>query len=70
MIRLSLVQEQNSNLLNQFHCNFGHFSGRGYYSESTNGYELRAKGLFKLCALWAKDPITDFLRDHIDISLL
>ena len=46
---------------------FGHFSGRGYYSESTNGYELRAKGLFKLCALWAKDPITDFLRDHIDI---
>lgn len=46
---------------------FGHFSGRGYYSESTNGYELRAKGLFKLCALWAKDPITNFLRDHIDI---
>jgi hypothetical protein len=46
---------------------FGHFSGRGYYSESTNGYELRAKGLFKLCALWAKEPITDFLRDHIDI---
>ncbi len=46
---------------------FGHFSGRGYYSEKTNGYELRAKGLLKLCALWAKDPITDFLRDHIDI---
>jgi len=46
---------------------FGHFSGRSYYSESTNGYELRAKGLFKLCALWAKDPITNFLRDHIDI---
>jgi hypothetical protein len=46
---------------------FGHFSGRGFYSESANGYELRAKGLFKLCALWAKDPITDFLRDHIDI---
>ena len=46
---------------------FGHFSGRGYYSETTNGYELRAKGFFKLCALWAKDPITDFLRDHIDI---
>ena len=46
---------------------FGHFSGRGFYSESTNGYELRAKGLFKLSALWGKDPITDFLRDHIDI---
>ena len=46
---------------------FGHFSGRGYYSEITNGYELRAKGLFKLSALWVKDPITDFLRDHIDI---
>jgi hypothetical protein len=46
---------------------FGHFSGRGYYSEKTNGYELRARGLIKLCALWAKDPVTDFLRDHIDI---
>jgi hypothetical protein len=46
---------------------FGHFSGHEYYSESTNGYELRAKGLFKLSALWAKDSITDFLRDHIDI---
>ena len=46
---------------------FGHFSGRGFYSESANGYELRAKGLFKLSALWAKNPITDFLRDHIDI---
>lgn len=46
---------------------FGHFSGRGFYSEITNGYELRAKGLFKLSALWAKNSITDFLRDHIDI---
>jgi hypothetical protein len=46
---------------------FGHFSGRGYDSEKTNGYELRAKGLFKLSALWAKDSFTDFLRDHIDI---
>ena len=46
----------------------GHFSGRGYqYIPKTNGYELRAKGLFRLYALWAKDPITDFLRDHIDI---
>ena len=48
--------------------NFGHFSGRGYPDpRETNGYEIRAKGLLKLCALWAKDPITDFLRDHIDI---
>jgi hypothetical protein len=46
---------------------FGHFYGRGYDMRETNGYELRAKGLFKLCALWAKDPITNFLRDHIDI---
>lgn len=46
---------------------FGHFSGRGFDMRETNGYEIRAKGLFKLCALWAKDPITDFLRDHIDI---
>ena len=46
---------------------FGHFSGRGFDQRKTNGYELRAKGLLKLCALWAKDPITDFLRDHIDI---
>jgi hypothetical protein len=46
----------------------GHFSGRGFMDvRETNGYELRAKGLFKLWALWAKDPFTDFLRDHIDI---
>jgi len=46
---------------------FGHFSGRGFDERTTTGYELRAKGLLKLCALWAKDPITYFLRDHIDI---
>lgn len=46
---------------------FGHFSGRGYYVRETNGYEIRAKGIFKLWALWAKDPITDFFRDHFDI---
>jgi hypothetical protein len=47
---------------------FGHFSGRGYLDpKETNGYEFRAKGLLKLYALWAKHPITDFLRDHLDI---
>lgn len=47
---------------------FGHFSGRGYPDpRKTNGYELRAKGLLKLSALWAKHPVTDFLRDHVDI---
>jgi hypothetical protein len=47
---------------------FGHFSGRGYPDpRETNGIEIRAKGLFKLWALWAKDPITDFFRDHFDI---
>ncbi len=45
----------------------GHFSGPGFDERKTNGYELRTKSLFKLWALWAKDPITDFLRDHIDI---
>ncbi len=45
----------------------GNFSGSGYGESKTNGYELRTKGLFKLWALWAQDPITDFLRDHIDI---
>jgi hypothetical protein len=45
----------------------GHFSGSGFDERKTNGYELRAKGIFKLWALWAKDPFTDFLRDHIDI---
>lgn len=45
----------------------GHFSGRGFDERKTSGYELRAKGIFKLWALWAKDPFTDFLRDHIDI---
>lgn len=47
--------------------NFGHFSGRGFDIRKTNGYEIRAKGLLKLCALWAKHPVTDFLRDHFDI---
>ncbi len=47
----------------------GHFSGRGYQEvRKTNGYEIRAKGLFKLYALWAEAPFTDFLRDHIDIA--
>jgi hypothetical protein len=47
---------------------FGHFSGRGYLDpRKTNVYEIRAKGLLKLCALWAKHPVTDFLRDHFDI---
>jgi hypothetical protein len=46
----------------------GHFSGRGFMDVAeTGGYELRAKGIFKLWALWAKEPFTDFLRDHIDI---
>jgi len=46
----------------------GHFSGRGFPdARETNGYEIRAKGLFKLWALWANDPITDFFRDHFDI---
>jgi hypothetical protein len=45
----------------------GHFSGRGFNERKTNGFELRAKGLIKIYALWANDPITDFLRDHIDI---
>ena len=47
---------------------FGHFQGRGFpNARETNGYELRAKGIFKLWALWADDPITDFFRDHFDI---
>jgi hypothetical protein len=46
----------------------GHFSGRGFMDvPETGGFELRTKGIFKLWALWAKDPITNFLRDHIDI---
>ncbi|MBK9097970.1 MAG: hypothetical protein IPM14_07595 [bacterium] len=51
-----------------FTYTFGHFSGRGYPDlQKTNGYEIRAKGLLKLYALWARNPITDFLRDHFDI---
>jgi hypothetical protein len=46
---------------------FGHFSGRGYGQRKTNGYEFRLKGLLKVAALWAKHPVTDFLRDHFDI---
>lgn len=51
-----------------FSYSFGHFSGRGYPDpQKTNGYEIRAKGMLKLCALLAKHPVTDFLRDHFDI---
>jgi len=50
-----------------FSIYFGHFSGRRYGVSETNGYELRAKGIFKLCALWAEHSVTDFLRDHFDI---
>ena len=46
---------------------FGHFSGRGFDQRKTNGYEFRAKGLLRILALWAKDPVTDFIRDHFDI---
>ncbi len=46
----------------------GHFSGRGFDVRKSNGYEIRAKGLFKLYALWADNSITDFLRDHFDIA--
>lgn len=45
----------------------GHFSGRGYDIRETKGIGLRAKGLFKLYAYWANDPIMDFLAEHIDI---
>ena len=53
--------------IDSFSYYVGHFSGRGFDQRETNGYEIRAKGLFKLWALWAKDPITDFFRDHFDI---
>ena len=46
---------------------FGHFSGRGFDQRKTNGYEFRAKGLLRILALWAKDPVTDFIRDHFNI---
>jgi hypothetical protein len=55
------------NFFEIFSYYFGHFSGRGFDQRETNGYEIQAKGLFKLWALWAKDPITDFFRDHFDI---
>ena len=46
----------------------GHFSGSGFMDVAeTGGYELRAKGLFKLFGLLEQSPIIDFLRDHIDI---
>lgn len=45
----------------------GHFSGRGYDERKTNGYEIKSAGLFKLWALWANDPITDFISNHLEI---
>ncbi|MFO7525794.1 MAG: hypothetical protein R6W68_10095 [Ignavibacteriaceae bacterium] len=46
----------------------GHFSGRNIDERKTNGYEIKASGLFKLWALWANDPITDFLSNHFDLK--
>lgn len=57
----------NLDFAETFSYSFGHFSGRGFDLMETNGYQIRAKGLLKLCALWAKHPVTDFLRDHFDI---
>jgi hypothetical protein len=45
----------------------GHFSGRGFDERKTNGYEIKSSGLFKLWALWANDPITDFISNHFDV---
>ena len=59
--------ETKLDFIDSFSYFAGHFSGRGFDQRETNGFEIRAKGLFKLWALWANDPITDFFRDHIDI---
>jgi hypothetical protein len=48
----------------------GHFSGSGYDERKTNGYEIKSAGLFKLWALWANDPITDFISNHFEIKYL
>jgi len=45
----------------------GFFNGSGFDEQTTNGFEVRAKGFLKLLALSAKAPFTDFLSDHIDI---
>lgn len=50
-----------------FSYSFGHFSGRGFDSRKTNGYELKLKGLLKAVAYWVNHPVTDFLRDHFDV---
>ncbi|MBS4035450.1 MAG: hypothetical protein KGZ85_13345 [Ignavibacterium sp.] len=50
-----------------FSYSFGHFSGRGFDSRKTNGYELKIKGLLKAVAYWVNHPVTNFLRDHFDV---
>ncbi|MDY0083202.1 MAG: hypothetical protein RBR74_08485 [Ignavibacteriaceae bacterium] len=50
-----------------FSYSFGHFSGRGFDERKTNGFELKAKGLLKLIAMWTENSVTDFIRDHLDI---
>lgn len=50
-----------------FSYSFGHFSGRGFDSRKTNGYELKLKGLLTVAAHWANHPVTNFLRDHLDV---
>ncbi len=52
-----------------FSYSFGHFSGRGYPDPiKTDGFELKAKGLLKLIAMWTKSPITDYISNHLDIK--
>ncbi|HQI40763.1 MAG TPA: hypothetical protein PK665_06685 [Ignavibacteriaceae bacterium] len=50
-----------------FSYSFGHFSGRGFDERKTNGFELKAKGLLKLIAMWTENSITNFVKDHLDI---
>ncbi|HQI40769.1 MAG: hypothetical protein B6D44_13040 [Ignavibacteriales bacterium UTCHB2] len=50
-----------------FSYSFGHFSGWGFDERKTYGFELKAKGLLKLIAMWTENSVTDFIRDHLDI---
>jgi hypothetical protein len=45
----------------------GHLSGRGYDTRTTNGLELRAKGLLKLLSRFSGDPTMDFISRHFDL---
>jgi hypothetical protein len=45
----------------------GHLNGRGFDMRTTDGIEIRAKGLLKMLSQFSGDTTVDFIADHFDL---